>query len=113
MAVEVNEDTFDREVLQSEKITLVEFHIPSCARCMVLMSAAEGLERRYHRHLKFAKISFFNNKALFSRLKISGTPTFVVYQNSRESERFYGDRLDMGTLENYIQTLMNTRNDWL
>jgi len=42
MAVEVNEDNFGRAVLQSEKIRLAQFHIPGCARCMVLMSAAEG-----------------------------------------------------------------------
>ena len=44
MAVEVNEGNLDRAVRPSEKIKPPEFQVPGCARCMVLMSAAEGFD---------------------------------------------------------------------
>jgi hypothetical protein len=44
MASEVSEGNLDRAVRQSEKIKPAEFQIPGCARCLVLMSAAEGFD---------------------------------------------------------------------
>lgn len=44
MAAEVNGGNLDRAVRQSEKIKPAEFQIPGCARCMVLVPAAEAFD---------------------------------------------------------------------
>ncbi len=47
MAKEVNADTFEKEVAQSEVPVLVDFWGPQCTPCLALMSHVEGLGEKH------------------------------------------------------------------
>ncbi len=47
MALEVNADTFEKEVVQSELPVLVDFWGPRCGPCLALMPHVEGLGDKY------------------------------------------------------------------
>lgn len=103
MAVEVMEDTFEKEVLQSRIPVLAYFYLPSCAKCVVMMFAAEGLKKRKDRKLKLAKFNMTKNQGLAKNLAVFSTPTFIIYKDGKEMERFYGERLNMDDMEDLLQ----------
>ena len=47
MAIEVNAETFEKEVTQSEVPVLVDFWGPQCRPCLALMPQVERLEEKY------------------------------------------------------------------
>lgn len=105
MPIEIGESTFDKEVLRSDVPVLVYFYLPSCAKCVVMMSAAEGMERGHKKKLKLAKINIARTQGLARELNVKSAPTFIVYKKGREMERFYGDNLTMGNLEDMLQKI--------
>jgi thioredoxin 1 len=103
MPVEVFEDTFEAEVLQAETPVLAYFFLPSCAKCVVLKSAAEALERRYVQGLKLAILNITKVQKLARRSRLLTAPAFILYRQGREIERFVGDTLSVDSLERFLQ----------
>ena len=103
MAIEVMEQSFEKEVAQSAVPVLVYFYLPSCAKCAVMMSTAEGFEKNSDKKLKLNKLNIAKNQGLAKKLAILSAPTFLVYKDGEEIERFYGERLNMRDMENFLQ----------
>ena len=93
MVIEVNTDTFEKEVLQSEVPVLVDFWGPQCAPCLALMPHVEGLGERYGAKLKISKIDASKNRRLCLNLKVLGLPTFLLYKNGKEVNRLTGNTI--------------------
>ena len=106
MATEVMKNTFEKEVVQSDVPVLAYFYLPSCAKCVVMMSAAEGLERQNAPNLKLAKMNITTTQGLAKILDVRSAPTFLVYKDGREIKRFYGDNLSVDGMEKFIQNII-------
>ena len=55
MALELNRDNYDSEVLKSEKPVLVDFWGPQCRPCLALMPSVEQIEKEYEGKIKVTK----------------------------------------------------------
>ncbi|MFC1979812.1 thioredoxin family protein [Chloroflexota bacterium] len=93
MAVEVNRDNFDPEVLQSKEPVLVDFWGPQCKPCLALMPTVEELEKDYAGRLKVAKLNATENRMLCAKLRVLGLPTFLFYKEGVEINRLVGDNI--------------------
>ena len=105
MATEITKNTFEKEVVHSDVLVLVYSYLPSCAKCVVMMSAAEGLERQNGNNLKLAKVNITTTQSLARILDVRTAPTFLVYKGGKEIQRFYGDNLSIESMEDFIQNL--------
>jgi thioredoxin 1 len=106
MATQVAEDTFEKEVVQSDVPVLAYFYLPSCAKCVVMMSAAEGLERENANRLKLAKLNITTSQGLAKILDVRSAPTFLLYKDGKEIQRFQGDNLSIDSMEGFIQDIV-------
>ena len=106
MAIEVNTDSFEKEVIQSEVPVLVDFWGPQCAPCLALMPNVEGLSEKYGAKLKISKIDASKNRRLCLNLKVFGLPTFLFYKNGKEVDRLTGGDLKMDDLETSIKKII-------
>lgn len=70
------------------------------------MSAAEGLEKQNENNLKFTKMNITRTQGLAKNLDVRSAPTFLIYQNGKEIQRFYGDNLSINDMEDFIQNLI-------
>jgi thioredoxin 1 len=107
MAIEVNADTFEKEVIQSEVPVLVDFWGPQCAPCLALMPHVEGLAEKYGTKLKISKIDASKNRRLCLNLKVFGLPTFLFYKNGKEMERLTGGTLKMEEIEASVRKIID------
>jgi thioredoxin 1 len=107
MAIEVNTDTFEKEVVQSEIPILVDFWGPQCAPCLALMPQVEALEEKYKGKIKISQIDASKNRRLCLNLKVLGLPTFLFYKNGKEVNRLTGNTLKIEEIEEAVNQIID------
>jgi thioredoxin 1 len=108
MPIEIYEKEFEKEVRQSEKPVLVYFHLPSCAKCVTWNNVAEGLVKDTEGKVRLVKLNVADNQGLAKALNIQSAPSFLVYRDGLEVERFVGDRVNYEEIFGYFQNLAGT-----
>lgn len=107
MAIEVNKDNYETEVLQSNLPVMVDFWGPQCRPCLALMPAVENLEQKYDGKIKIAKLNAAaGNRMLCAKLRVLGLPTFLFYKNGVEMNRLTGEKLSVQEIEEAIQSII-------
>jgi len=106
MVIEVNADTFEKEVVGSETPVLVDFWGPQCAPCLALMPQVERLQERYGEKLRISKIDASKNRRLCLNLKVLGLPTFLLYKNGKEVDRLTGNNLKIDEIEASVKKII-------
>lgn len=69
MAVRVNTENFEQEVLNSDKLVLTDFYSDSCIPCKRLSPVLSELEREYGDSLKVVKVNINFDSALMENTK--------------------------------------------
>ncbi len=107
MAVELNADVFEKEVVQSETPVLVDFWGPQCVPCLALMPKVEGLAEKYGDKLKITKVDASKNRRLCLNLKVFGLPTFLFYKSGKEVNRLSGNTLKFEEIEDALKKIID------
>ena len=87
----VNDNGFDREVLQDSGTVLVDFWATWCGPCRMLAPFLEELSGQ-HPELKIVKVDVDENRELALRYGIESIPTLLVIKNGRVEKRLVGYR---------------------
>ena len=106
MPVEVSSETFETEVVRSEKPVVVDFWGPQCAPCLALMPQIEKLEQAYGDKIKVTKIDASKNRRLCLQLRVLGLPTFLFYKNGEGIGRLTGQDLQIQDIEEEVKKIV-------
>lgn len=79
----VNEQNFEREILQSELPVLVEFGADWCGPCKVVAPELEALARELSGKAKIVTVDIDRSQLLARELGVQSVPTFVVFHQGR------------------------------
>lgn len=82
MIIEVNEESFETEVLESEGTVLVDFYATWCGPCKVLDSILKKIDEEYN--IKICKINTDENGMFATQYGISALPTVIVFRNGEK-----------------------------
>ena len=93
MAVDLNRDNYESEVLQSQEPVMVDFWGPQCKPCLALMPTVDRLEEQYASKIKVAKVNAVENRMLCARLRVMGLPAYLFYKDGIETKRLTGEIL--------------------
>lgn len=88
--IELNEDTFDREVLKSETPVLVDFYAPWCGPCKMLAPVLDALGRQFAGRIKITKVNVDEAPALAYRYSITGVPTMLFIRGGEVVDEVVG-----------------------
>ncbi len=91
--METNVENWEKEVLKSDGLVLVEFWHPQCPYCRVLEPVFVELSREYKGKLKFARFNVLEsseNQELAARYGILGTPTLKFFCQGRPLQDIVG-----------------------
>lgn len=103
--LEVNNETFKQEVLESEKPVVVDFWGPRCAPCLALMPQVEKLEDACADKVKFVKVDASKNRRLCLELKVLGLPTYLFYKNGEGVARLSGGEIRIQDIEERVRRI--------
>ncbi|MCH5297453.1 MAG: thioredoxin [Ruminococcus sp.] len=90
MSVRVNAESFEAEVLNSEKTVLVDFYSDSCVPCKRMSPVLAEIEEQYADSLKVVKININFDAELTEKYEIQSVPTLIFFKDGQETERIIG-----------------------
>ena len=90
MVQEINVDNFTEEVINSDKLTVVDFFATWCGPCRKLGPIIEEVETELGDKVNFKKIDTDDNIDAAKEYQVSGLPTLLVFKDGEVVERMVG-----------------------
>ena len=87
--VYANENTFEAEVLNSDKVVLVDFYADWCYPCRMLAPTLEKIARE-NTDIKVVKVNVDENETLAIEYGATAIPLMVIIENGQEKNRLSG-----------------------
>ncbi len=87
---DVTTSSWDKEVLQSDKLVMVDFWAVWCGPCRMIAPSIEELAKEYGDRIKVAKLNTDENPDIASKYKIMGIPTVMFFKNSEKLDQVVG-----------------------
>jgi thioredoxin 2 len=88
--VNVVDNTFDKEVLDSTLPVLVDCWAPWCGPCRAVGPILDELAEKYKGRLKIAKVNVDENEGIGTRYSISSIPTMFLVKNGKIIDQLVG-----------------------
>jgi thioredoxin 1 len=88
---EVTDETFEREVLQSQKAVVVDFTAPWCGPCKAIEPALDELADTTD-NVEFVKIDIDENPRTADAYGVLSLPTVMLFAGGELRETVYGAR---------------------
>ncbi len=88
--MEVNDGTFEKEVLQSEQPVLVDFWAAWCGPCKALAPVVDEVAREFTGQLKVMKMDVDRNNATPARFNIRGIPALLLFKDGKLADQIVG-----------------------
>jgi thioredoxin 1 len=79
--VHVTDDTFEADVLNSDKAVLVDYWAEWCGPCKMIAPILDEVAEEYADKLKVAKLNIDENPATPPKYGIRGIPTLMLFRN--------------------------------
>lgn len=90
MVQELTEESFQKEVLESELPVIVDFWAAWCGPCKMMAPVFDELSNEYEGELKFAKISTEEHPNVAGQNMVTGIPCLIVFNKGEEVDRITG-----------------------
>jgi len=79
--IQISDDTFEDEVVNSDVPVLVDFWADWCAPCKIIAPIVEDLAGEYDGKVKVAKLDVDSNPKTASKYGIRGIPTLLIFKD--------------------------------
>ena len=83
MVVDINKDNFEKEVLESSGVVIVDFYGTWCMPCKILAPIVDKVVE--DNNLKLAKVDVDNNHELVKQFGIMSVPTLVIFKDGKQT----------------------------
>src|SRR6476660_4305827 len=86
----VEDNNFQKEVLESTVPVVVDFWAPWCGPCRMLAPTIEKLAGEFEGKVKIGKMNTDENQETPGGLRISAIPTVLIFHGGKEVDRLVG-----------------------
>ncbi len=87
--IEITDQTFEQEVLNSDVPTEVDFWAPWCGPCLIVSPIYDQLAKEYD-NFKFCKMNVDDNPETAARYQIQAIPMQMFFANGKRVDELLG-----------------------
>ena len=91
-SLDVTDKTFDKQVLESDKVVLVDFWAQWCMPCQMLNPIVSELESEVGDKVKVCKVNVDESREVAAKYKIMSIPAVFVFKDGKVVEELIGLR---------------------
>jgi len=88
--IEVTTSTWDKEIVQSQGLAMVDFWAVWCGPCRMIAPTVEELAKEYLGKVKVGKLNTDENPDIASRYRIMGIPTIIFFKDGQKVDQVVG-----------------------
>lgn len=103
--LDINDGSFDAEIMQSDKPALVDFWAPWCGPCKAIGPVIESLAGTFGDQVKFAKCNVDDNPVTPGKFGIKAIPTLIFFKDGQVVDQITG-MVAKSKLEEAIQKII-------
>ena len=81
--VHISDESFEEEVLQSERPVLIDYWAEWCGPCKMIAPVLDEIATEYSDRLKVVKLNIDDNPQTPPKYGIRGIPTLMVFKNGQ------------------------------
>lgn len=103
--VTVTDATFDKDVLKSDKLVLVDFWATWCGPCRMVAPVLEEIADEYADTLTVAKLDVDRNPQVSAKYGVMSIPTLILFKGGEPVQQIVGAKPKpalMRDLANYL-----------
>ena len=105
-AKDVTDDTFEAEVLKSDKPVLVDFWATWCGPCRAVSPILDQIAEEHSDKIRFVKVDVDANPQLAMKYQITSIPAMKVYKGGEVVKSFVG-AMPKPALETQLAEFLN------
>lgn len=88
--IELTDDNFEKEVLDSDKPWLVDFWAEWCGPCLMVAPMIEKIAKEYGEKLKVGKLKVDQNSKFATKYSITSPPSFLFFDKGKVIDQVIG-----------------------
>lgn len=89
-ARDINDANFEKEVLNAQNVTVVDFWAPWCGPCRKLSPLLDEISAELGDGVDFVKLNTDDNLETAKKYSVSGLPTLLIFKDGEPKERLVG-----------------------
>lgn len=90
MSLNINQNNFQSEVLESKTQIIVDFWAPWCGPCQMLGPIIEEISGELKDQVKIAKVNVDENQELAAKYNIYSIPAVLIFENGQVKNTIIG-----------------------
>lgn len=108
MTATVTDQTFETEVLKSDKPVLVDFFAEWCGPCKAMAPALDQVANEMAGSVKIVKLDVDANPNITSKYAIQAMPTLIMFKGGEIAARHTGALIQKTKLESWIKDTISS-----
>ena len=105
LVMDIEDSSFESEILKSDKPALVDFWAPWCGPCKAIAPAIKDLAENFGDRIKFAKCNVDDNPITPGKYGIKAIPTLIFFKDGQVVEQITG-MVAKSKLEDAINSML-------